>query len=124
MNKDLVIAEPGILIRITQRFKENMSAEYLYESTRGVWKLAKLRKNNANFAFSIANGVILEVYKINSWHEGGTTKYNTRNDVDARERWEFLGEIAPSNIRNKYVGENISHYFKRGNANPVNYVNI
>ena len=123
MPQNLEITENAILIRINQRFKENMTDEYLYESTRGIWVLGE-RKNNAEYAFSIANGVILEVYKINSWHRGGTTPYKTRDDVNLQSRWEFLGELADNNIRNKYVDKDISHYFRQGNANPIKYANI
>ncbi|MEA5425607.1 hypothetical protein [Arcicella lustrica] len=124
MRKDLEITEKGILIRISKRYKENMSAEYLYESTRGVWKLGNGRYENADYAFAIANGFILEVYKIDSWHPAGTTQYATRDDVYIEGRKEFLGTLAEESIRAKYIGKSVQEYFKQGNSNPINYINI
>lgn len=124
MRKNLEITEKGILIRISKRYKENMSAEYLYESTRGVWKVGNGRYEKADYAFAIANGFILEVYRINSWHPEGTTHYTTRDDVNIMGRKEFLGTLAEESIRAKYVGESVHEYFKQGNSNPINYVNI
>jgi hypothetical protein len=118
------ITEKAILIRINKSFRENMSHDYLYESTRGIWKIGD-RCENAEYAFAILNGVVLEVYKINSWHPGGTTHYKIHTKLNnvKTERKEFLGIIAEQSIRKKYVGEDVSHYFKRGASNPIKYVN-
>lgn len=70
------IAEPALLIRISQRFGDGMSKDKLYESTRGVWVIGE-RRCNASFAFSVANGIIREVYEIKTWHPAGSTPYLT-----------------------------------------------
>ncbi len=124
MRKNLEITEKGILIRISERYKENMSATYLYESTRGVWKIGNERHEKADYAFAIANGFILEVYKIDSWHPAGTTHYTTRDDVNITGRKEFLGTLAEESIRAKYLAKDVHEYFKQGNSNPINYINI
>ncbi|NBB28804.1 hypothetical protein [Cellulophaga sp. BC115SP] len=124
MTNPIKIDDKAIIIRISQKYNSNMSAESLYEATRGVWRLSKERASYADIAFSVADGVILEVYEINSWHEAGTTIYHTRNDVhDYQGRFEFEGKIANEFIRNKYLGESAKSYFKRGSSNPITYIN-
>jgi hypothetical protein len=56
----------------------------------------------------------------------GSTPYLTRSkeDVSYPGRWEFIGEHAALAIRNKYIGKSVAHYFKKGAANPITYVNM
>lgn len=124
ISTDIEVTESAILIRINQYYREGMSSDALYEATRGVWVIGENR-NKADFALSIANGIVREVYRINSWHPAGTTPYHTRprEDVNYPNRWEFIGEVAPSAIREKYLDKSVAHYFKRGAANPIMYVN-
>lgn len=107
-------------MKINKSFIENMSHDYLYESTRGIWKVVD-RCENAEYAFTILNGEFLEVYKIDYWHLGGTTQYKIHTKLNnvKTERREFLGTIAEQSIRKKYIGENVAHYFKKGTSNPI-----
>ncbi len=118
------VSEPALLIRINQRFRPDLSEHALYEATRGVWKLGP-RRTRAAYALAVFGGVVREVYEIASWHAAGTTAYTTRTpDEVAREgRWEFLGGPAPAALRARYVVRSVAHYFERGNANPLYYVN-
>lgn len=118
------ICEPSILIRISQYFRDGISSESLYEATRGVWVIGE-RRNNVQYALSVANGVVQEVYEIKSWHPAASTPYKTRalSDVSYPGRWEFIGEVAPKTIREKYLDKSVAHYFKKGAANPIMYVN-
>ena len=102
-----------------------MTPEQVYEATRGVWKLGEDR-DKAEYALSLADGVVREVYAIGSWHQAGSTKYQTRpyQQVAVPSRWEFLGKVAPAAVRDKYIGKSLAHYFPKGSSNPVLYVNI
>jgi hypothetical protein len=117
------IEEPSLLIRISQLYRQGMSAEELYDATRGVWVLGE-RRNDAAYAFAVANGVVLEVYAIEAWHPAGSTPYHRRViDLDRYAgRWEFTGRRAPDAMRERYIGRSVAHYFSRGAANPVLYV--
>jgi uncharacterized protein len=74
----------------------------------------------------VFEGVVREVYSIASWHHGGTLQYSTRpaDDVDAPDRWEFSGEIAPEPFRSRYRFRSVAAYFKPGLQSPVVYVNV
>ena len=116
------IEEPSILIRISQLFHYGMAPSELYDITRGSWRLGENRQK-AKLAFAIYNGVIQEVYSILQWFKSGKT-FSTINATAIDGRWEFVGGIAPDEIRSKYLNKTVNSYFKHGSQNPVVYVNI
>ena len=120
------IDEKVILIRINKRYRHGMYGEELYHNTRGVWRIKKERCNNASHAMAIYKGEIKEVYEIISWHKAKTSEYRYREDLPNRivpNRLEFIGSVAEDEFRNKYIGKTVSHYFRKGNQNPIFYVN-
>ena len=119
------ISDPLLLFRINQRYRYGMSESELYEVTRGVWKLGGMREY-AEFALAVFQGIVMEVYSIESWHPAGSTPYQTRSitDVSLDGRWEFLGRVAPDCTRNRYFGHSVADYWKKGARNPIAYVNI
>ena len=49
-------------------------------------------------------------------------------DADGRHeridgRWEFVGQVAESTVRDQYFGRSVRHYFKEGGRNPILYLN-
>jgi hypothetical protein len=122
---DTTISEPALLIRISRLFSEEMSADELYEATRGVWRLGSDR-DKVKLAMSVANGTVREVFEVQAWFPAGTQEYLTRPkpEVEIPGRWEFSGRVAPETIRKKYLGCSVSDYLKQGGVNPVTYVNI
>lgn len=126
------IDDPVILIRISQAYRENISPIELYDYTRSQWKLNPERAKNAKYGLAVYNGIIKEVYKIIVWYPAGTTfSVRTGNELIERKagdrmegRYEFIGNIAKTSIRNKYKNKNVAQYFKQGNSNPIMYVNV
>ncbi|MBH0181570.1 MAG: hypothetical protein HP490_07830 [Nitrospira sp.] len=117
------IDHPSLLIRISQLFRPGMSCRELYEATRGVWALGENREL-VHYALAVANGVVREVYAIKSWHRAGTTNYRTRSkrEVSVAKRWEFIGAIAESRVRKRYLGRSVEHLLPGGSKNPIRYV--
>lgn len=118
------ITHPVILIRINRQFRPGMSAEALYDSTRGVWRVGQ-RRERAKYAFAVFKGVIHEVYEIDAWHPAGSTVYKTgrQEDMHVPGRWEFTGRRAEESIRSHYVGKSVQAYLPHGLQNPIVYVN-
>lgn len=116
-----VITEKAILIRINQLFRYDMTPVELYDATRGIWKVGE-RRNNAELAFSIFDGIVQQVYRVIQWFPAGST-FSTRNDLDGSDRWEFVGKIAEETILNKYIGKSVGYYFSKSSQNPIMYVN-
>jgi hypothetical protein len=97
-----------------------MSPKELYEATRGFWVIGP-RRDKAELALAIYQGVVREVYRIRSWHPAATLHYATR-DAEANRgsgRWEFEGEIAVD-VRDEYLGRSVG----KGGQNPIRYVNV
>ena len=110
----MVITEPTILFRVNQRYQDHLSEEDLYRITRGEWVIGK-RREYARYAFAVYKGVVLQVYKIERWSPF------TGKTPSTRQRWCFDGVVA-ENLQH-YVGSSVKHYFARGAANPVTYIN-
>ncbi len=120
------VSEAVVLIRINQLYRSAMSREALYEATRGVWKAASPRRDQAKYAVAVApGGVVCAVYEISQWHPAATTPYRTRDasKLATEGRSEFTGVEAPRSVAEKYVGRSVAHYFTQGNQNPIKYVN-
>lgn len=108
------IVEPSVILRINQKYQKGISQEEQYKITRGEWVIGE-RRNQAKYAFAVYKGIVLEVYKIKRWLPfTGRTPSN-------RQRWCFDGAVA-ENLQH-YKGGSVKHYFIRGEANPVKYIN-
>ena len=129
----VTIVEPSILIRINQAFRYSMTAMELYDYTRGQWRLNPENAQKAKYAFSIYQGIVQEVYEVLGWYEAGSTfsvrqgneNINRSNEDGLDGRYEFIGNLAPQKIRNKYKHKPVHEkYFRPGNSNPIMYLNI
>lgn len=114
------IKENLVVIKINRSYKEGMSADELYEVTRGKWKRRIETVQGIKYGLAVCNSIVVEVYKIDSWAEAtpdysdGFKYYPSRYG-----RIEFTGEVAPEEIREKYIGKSVAHLYKYGEANPV-----
>lgn len=123
--KPVTLTDPVLLIRINQLYRYGISAHALYEATRGVWKLGK-RREKAKYALAVFEGVVREVYTIDTWHPAGTIPYTARptDELKVAGRWEFIGVVAAEPVRSRYLNGSVAEYFKHGQQNPVVYVNL
>ena len=118
--KPVVVREPALLITINQLYRSGMSPLELYEATRGFWVIGP-RREKAELALAVYQGVVREVYRIRAWYPAGTLEYKTR-DVGANRgsgRWEFEGEIA-ADVREQYIDRSVG----KGGQNPIRYLNV
>ena len=120
--KDVNVEDKVMLIKINKLYHSKMSEQELYEATRGIWKLGE-RREQAEYAFSVFQGIVREVYSIGKWHPAGTLEYQFRELSDYNGRWEFEGNVASEYIRKKYVRKSIRQYISKGNQNPIKYIN-
>lgn len=114
MPKRANIQEPAILFTVSRLFREGMTDAELYEITRKSWVLSETRKDNAQYAFTVYQGIIRQVFKIDRWYPVTTTN----PDQSIRERWAFEGRIAKE--LQHYIGMSTDNY--PGTQNPVRYV--
>lgn len=106
-----------ILFRIPKRWTPTMTAAELFESTHGWWVLGE-RREKADYAVAVSNGVIREIYKIDSWRQ------RRRGDRDwtpnSKPRWGFFGSVAADKAH--FKNKSVKHLFKVGDQKPK-YVN-
>lgn len=123
----VTITEPTLLIRINRLYRHTMSATELYEATRGVWRLGS-RREGARLAMAVYQGVVREVYEIESWHPAWSTPTSREalkgSGEEAAGRWEFVGRRADEGLRDKYVNGSVAHYLPAQAQNPILYVNV
>ncbi len=109
--RQIQITHSAILIRISKRFRYDMSPVELYDATRGIWRIG-LEREQAQYAMAVFDGIIQEVYRIQAWFPAATT-FSTRqlNENLQAKRWEFVGQIAPPEIRRRYLQKDVTEYF-------------
>lgn len=106
----VTIHERAIIININRQYKRFMTEQELYNATRSAWIVSAQRRISTEYAIASYRGLVREVYKISSWN------INSFGD-----RWEFIGEIAESGIRDKYLNQALTNYIKKGSQNPIKY---
>lgn len=119
--KKINVKHKAILLTINSLYRSDMSPEELYETTRGIWVVGETRRNKAQYALALFQGIVLEVYRIEKWYPAGTLKYKTRDTSHFKNsgRWEFSGSIA-KDIRDEYIGFSVG----KAGQNPIRYANI
>lgn len=100
---------PVVLIPIPRAFRRGTDRQ-LYEITRGWWK-AGARRERAQWAFAVCDGVVRAVYRINGWEP-----------ARAGNRWGFRGHRDPE-MEQDYVHRDVSSYLGSGNVSTLKYVN-
>jgi len=97
-------------------------AEDLMEKTGSAWRLNRDKANQANFILSVSGGICYEVYIADSWLPATVENFpKLQENID--NRFGFVGQVAPDQVRNRFVGKPVPIEFirKRGSANPVQY---
>lgn len=118
--KSVNVRHKALLFTINKLYRSDMTPEELYEATRGIWRVGR-RRENAEYAMAVYQGIVREVYRIHKWYPA-STKYRTRDitEKNLRGRWEFEGEVADEDIRREYIPFSVG----KGGQNPVRYENL
>lgn len=125
--KNIILDDPveidkedsGVAILINRDYKPQFGDLDIFEYTRGIWSknMVSIAKG-ARYAYATNHGVVKEIYEIYEWVPAGTQQYFTRVlDPDkVKNRYEFIGKLAPDNVREKYKGKLIKKERSYGNA--------
>jgi hypothetical protein len=125
------VKEPVVAITINRQYPRAAGdPKELYQVTRSMWRLNIERANRARYAFAVYQGVIKEVYEVEQWMpatESTRRFWREKENLQGEDfgdthdgRSEFIGEIAPQEIRKKYVGKKLPG---RPSQNPIRYFN-
>lgn len=110
-----------VIIKINKSYHAGMHERELYEYTRGFWKRKIESVQAAQYALAVADSQVVEVYRIERWLPASEADNRFRQyDPDKySNRIAFDGEIAPEEIREYYLGRDVSSLYKWGEADPV-----
>jgi hypothetical protein len=116
---------PAVLLNLNRQYDRALTAEQLYERTRGYWVMRPDRHSDVKFAMAVAFGVIREVYRIDQWERSpveeivvsGLRRFD-RVESKAKYRWTFTGTVA-ADIRHRFVGKSVG----ATSQNPVRWMN-
>ena len=95
----------------------------MYSATRAAWVVKLSKAQKVDYALAVNRGVVVEVFSIKKWLPATKSNFPDILDEDVPGRFGFEGQIAPSNIREKYVKLRMPPR-ARGAANPLRYFNI
>ena len=103
-----------VIIKVRQSRIDELFSRYpntsRYEATRYAWRTTPKSVKEYPYVFSVTDGIVKEVYRINEWY-----KYD-----ETSGRYAFNGEIAEESVRSRFVGKRIpDKYTKKGMASPV-----
>lgn len=115
-------AEPAEFKHRVMLISVNRSAAEtsLYEATRYAWKVNLSKAKRTEVILATRQGLIVGAFIAQAWLPATSANFPSREDIPGR--FGFVGEEAPSEIRNLYVGKRVpDEYRKRGSANPIRY---
>lgn len=117
------ISENILIIKINRAYRNDMTDFELYEVTRGTWVISLEKARRVEYVFAVYASIVLEVYSVAGWHPAFSTFYNTIPNLPTNnDRYEFVGNIAPKEIREKYRLSSVSGIFDYGAQNPIRYI--
>lgn len=116
------IPSDTIIININKNYKRGNTEDAIYSATKEIWTIDKSRIPNLKFVLSEYRGLIVEAFQVDRWYEKergfnlGSKKYG-----QTKIGYGFDGQIAPFEIRSKYLNKSISHIKTRGSATVIRY---
>ena len=122
-----------LVIKINQRYKDNISDIDLYNAVRGIWKASKSRAETMDYVFGVYKSEIVAVYKPTEWFVCKEAKHMLpRKDIILTPKNEnrifFVDDNyekgLPMDQNQKfYYGKSIVNFTKISKAqNPVTYL--
>src|SRR4051812_14104878 len=95
------IKERVVLINIGREWRTGLTPDQLYERTRRYWH-CNPSNHDARYAFSVAKGIVREVYEISGWGPVDLTREvldptRLRRTPEPKilHRWALEGKVAP-----------------------------
>ena len=121
-----------MVIKINQRYEENISPDDLYNSVRGIWKASKNRAERVDYAFGVYQSVIVAVYKPTEWYVCREAQDRLpRKDIvlSAKNENRIFFEdksyeqgLPLDENQQFYIGKSINMLMNKNSQNPITYL--
>jgi uncharacterized protein len=110
---------PVVLIRLNREQWQD-DKRPLYERTRKWWRMGD-RRLRANWAFSVYDGIVRAVYRIEGWEQ--PTQRDLKGNPQRRGRWAFRG-TQDAELEKRYFSADVrAELGARGSQYPIRYIN-
>jgi len=126
----ITIDDPVVVINIHEQYPHaHNNPEYLYNATRGLWRMDRSRARRAKYFFAVYMGEIKEVYEVHDCIPATKETSAFWRNIERQQgriqrphegRSEFIGALADDTVRRKYIGRRVP---VRLGQNPVRYFN-
>lgn len=111
-----------ILININKKYKRGKGVVNIYEATKETWTIDKKKLPTLEYVLSEYKGLVVEVFIIKDWYEKERGYLPKAKKKDEKKiGYGFILDVAPDEIRNKYINKSIAHTKKRGAASAIRY---
>lgn len=111
------IEDRVILLSVANTYKPYMEGndEIIFDIAKQAWSLGKEweARDLVDYALAIYQNIVVGVFAVNKWKKATIDK----------AKWEFEGEVAPVDIKNKYLYKKIPTAFGEGQYSSHKYVN-
>lgn len=120
--KDVTIKHKVIMI-IRNPWNPDLPEYEHYDRTRSAWRVGD-KKNFAEYAFLVHQGIVKRIYTVAAWYPDGTTFHSRNNpdpnnvrylkDYKIRDRFEFVGRMLnpEDKIAKMYIGRSVKKYLR------------
>lgn len=111
--KEEEIKDNLIMFKISNSYKYGMKPNEIYDITRSAWKVDIEEASKYQYALAIYDNVVLEVYEIVQWFQGGRITFNSvfEGEWKDEKRYEFVGRIANEEVRNRYKNKSVKELY-------------
>ncbi|MFZ3034737.1 MAG: hypothetical protein WA138_12085, partial [Parvibaculum sp.] len=106
-----------ILFTMRQYFVEERGS---YEGCRGIWRMSEPRARRAQYVLPVLNGIVIDVFEPTDWQVATVENFPIQADDDYPDKIGFVGQRAPADIINFYVGKRPPADYL-GARSPVRY---
>jgi uncharacterized protein len=118
--KPLVPQHRLILISVRASLIEGRN---LYDATRLAWRINETNAKTAEYVLAHNNGLVIGVFKPHKWLPATRHYFPDHVPEATSNRWGFIGEEAPDEIKRLYENRQITEDIrKKGAQNPIQYV--
>ncbi|WP_051650401.1 hypothetical protein [Selenomonas sp. AB3002] len=106
------ITDNVVLVKINELYEPDFAPFEIYEAARGYWEMDIKRAKSVDYVLAVCNGIVLEAYKPTEWLPAGTTWRTIKmENENLTNRVEFVGNVAPQEVHDKYCGKSVVELF-------------
>ncbi len=111
-----------VFLKISNLYRPSFTPFELYEATRGYWEMSMDSAKKIKLACTVVGNIVLEVYAVSQWLPAHSTWRTVfRAGENTKGRLEFVGTVAPEDVRKKYVGKSVKQLYG-ASSHPFRYV--